>query len=108
MNDRLKDHKHIKWAKLVKEHDNYKCIVCGNGNTYLHSHHLNSYDMFVNDRYNVSNGATLCVNCHSAFHRIYGRGNNTKYQFEQFAEMMKFIINIAKKSCREAKERNIQ
>ena len=35
-------------------------------------------------RTDESNGITLCKNCHKNFHSIYGFGNNTKEQFEEW------------------------
>ena len=47
-------------------------------------HHLDGYDNFKDKRYDETNGITLCHNCHYNFHSIYGRGNNTKEQFEEW------------------------
>lgn len=67
------------------EKDNFTCVTCGDkkgGN--LNAHHINSWSTSVDDRLSVANGATLCESCHVEFHKIYGYGNNTRYQFEDF------------------------
>ena len=78
-----------KWTKKVFEKDSYMCQICGSktGNgkrVNLEAHHLDGYNWNVEGRYTVDNGVTLCKECHSKFHSIYGYGNNTKEQFEEF------------------------
>lgn len=71
------------WVKSVKERDNYKCTVCGS-NEEIVAHHLNSYDMFEEERTDLENGLTLCSKCHLNFHSEYGFGSNTKQQFDEW------------------------
>jgi len=97
MNDRFKDPHHKKWAKAIKERDGFACQVCETQVGYLHSHHLNSYDIFISQRYELNNGLTLCKHCHFLFHSIYGSGGNTFFQFNEFTKMLKLIKNIALK-----------
>ncbi len=76
---------YIKWRKDVYERDNYSCQVCGdNKGGNLIAHHLESYDINIELRTVVSNGITIDENCHDLFHKIYGYGNNTTAQFEEF------------------------
>jgi hypothetical protein len=35
-------------------------------------------------RLELSNGACLCVSCHTKFHKTYGYGDNTRKQFNEF------------------------
>lgn len=72
----------------VYERDNYTCQCCselGNGSN-LNAHHLDGYNWCKDKRTDIDNGITLCSNCHKEFHRIYGKGNNTKEQYEQFKQ----------------------
>ena len=94
--DRSNDPKYISWAKAVKVKFDYKCIICfADGNrVYLESHHLNSWDWDIQNRYNLDNSACLCEFCHKKFHQIFGYGNNHKYQFEQFKEIYKIFQNL--------------
>ena len=91
-NTRDADAKHIHWARNVKERDNYTCQICRAIGVRLHSHHLNSYDIFVDQRYILDNGITLCSVCHEKFHVIFGKGSNTKFQFEQFKKSRELIL----------------
>lgn len=73
------------WRLSVFERDNFTCQLCGDdkgGN--LNAHHLNSYKWDVDNRTNVDNGITLCEKCHIEYHSVYGRGNNTKEEFEEY------------------------
>lgn len=75
------------WRKEVYERDSYTCQLCQSSNNKLNAHHLNSWNWAVEERFDVDNGITLCVDCHRNFHKEYGRGDNTKEQFEEFAQM---------------------
>ena len=95
MDDRLSDPRHIKWAKAVKERDCYECQVCGGSGGVLHSHHCNSFDVFVKERFDIENGITLCQGCHHRFHNIYGLSRNTRHQFSEFKSLTEFIHKMA-------------
>ncbi|MNX38046.1 hypothetical protein D3C86_683690 [compost metagenome] len=75
---------HVEWARLVKERDAYTCQVCDQWGRSLVSHHLMAYANFPDLRLDVTNGVTLCARCHKAFHKRYGKGDNTREQFEEF------------------------
>ena len=78
------------WRRLRDKiflRDKYTCQVCGDssgGN--LVAHHLDSYSMYPDKRTRISNGITLCKNCHIEFHNLYGYKENTKTQFIHFIE----------------------
>lgn len=64
-----RDRKHHEWKKKIFIRDNYTCQNCGarNGNgkrITLNAHHIKPYAFFIKLRYEVSNGITLCKDCH--------------------------------------------
>lgn len=75
-----------KWRKEVFKRDDYICQCCGVRGSCLNAHHLNSWDWDIEGRFDIDNGATLCVACHLMFHKQYGYGNNTKEQYEDFIQ----------------------
>lgn len=72
------------FVKDVLARDNYTCQRCGQKNGDLTVHHLDGYNWCIDKRTEVTNGITLCNNCHKFFHSIFGHGNNTKEQFEEW------------------------
>ena len=73
------------WRNGVWERDKYTCQRCGGGvGGSIVAHHLNGFDNYVEWRFDVDNGVTLCDMCHRAFHSAYGSGNNTRAQFLQW------------------------
>lgn len=78
---------YIQWRKSVFERDDYTCFTCGQVGGNLNAHHLDGYDKFIELRTELSNGATLCELCHDEFHNKYGRGNNTRKQFEEYTQI---------------------
>ena len=72
------------FVKQVMFRDNHTCQCCGQHGGQLEVHHLDGYDWCVEKRTSAENGITLCSNCHGNFHSIYGYGNNTRQQFEEW------------------------
>lgn len=60
--NKLKEYK--KWRLRVFERDNFTCVNCGKVGGYLEAHHIKSYTKHPKLRFVVSNGVTLCRNCH--------------------------------------------
>lgn len=81
------------WRLNVYERDNFICQCCGyDKGGILVAHHLDGWNWNKIDRFNVDNGITLCSLCHDDFHLMYGYGDNTKEQFEDFMAEM-FSVN---------------
>jgi hypothetical protein len=55
------------WRLNVFERDNYKCLLCGS-NQQIHAHHIERWADNISKRLTLSNGATLCKNCHRKYH----------------------------------------
>ena len=85
---------HAIWRTKVFKRDCGTCQIIGkrylpastrNGQKWaINAHHLNGYHWDKENRYNVDNGVTLCKPIHDLFHKLYGKKNNTKEQFEDF------------------------
>jgi len=87
----------------VLSRDNYKCVCCRK-DYKLEVHHLNGYDKFEDERYDVNNAVTLCKNCHDNFHARYGKGNNTREQFEEWFGSVKDIVSKESVNLNRARE----
>lgn len=80
------------WRIDVMTRDEFTCQICSDstgGN--LHAHHMDSYNWAKDKRTDVSNGVTLCSDCHKGFHQEYGNGNNTKQQYENYKNKTKAL-----------------
>ena len=77
-----------RWSQAVKKRDNHTCYVCSSKESII-AHHLDSLSNNTSKMYDINNGVCLCDKCHKEFHSIYGYGNNTKEQFEDFYKCKK-------------------
>ena len=80
---RLSEFGYYQWRQSVFKRDNRSCVLCGSKKS-LNAHHLYSWNKYIDLRFDINNGVTLCENCHKGFHKIYGNGDNTKEQFEEY------------------------
>jgi len=73
------------WRQSVFTRDNYTCQVCGSRGK-LNAHHLNSWSLDLDNRFNLENGITLCKKCHFDFHMSLGgyRIPATKEDFKRW------------------------
>lgn len=82
----LRDQDNVKlqaWAQEVKKVYKHRCFLTKVNNDLV-SHHLESWSTSEEKRYLVSNGVCLAKAVHIQFHQVYGWGDNTTKQFEQF------------------------
>ena len=56
------------WRKAILERDGYSCTNCGKKQEDLelplHTHHIKSFFIFKELRFDMNNGQTLCESCH--------------------------------------------
>ena len=72
------------WRNSVYTRDDYTCQVCYVKGNSINAHHLQGYNKHIDLRTDKNNGVTMCSEHHNDFHNIYGRGNNTKEQYEEY------------------------
>jgi hypothetical protein len=58
------------WRLKVFRRDNFTCRECSKRQGDLNAHHIIFWAESPKDRFRVSNGVTLCVNCHKYIHRF--------------------------------------
>ena len=67
--DSYRDGPSSTWRKDVFKRDKYTCQYCGVVGGKLNAHHIKEWAKYPEYRYDISNGLTLCVNCHKKEHR---------------------------------------
>lgn len=73
LNERIrKSGAYQEWRKSVFERDDYTCQECKQRGGELHADHIKQFAYFPELRFVLSNGRTLCVNCHRQT-ETYGR-----------------------------------
>lgn len=72
------------WIKKIFQRDNYTCQITGKCGGKLSAHHLYSWNKYPEKRFDINNGITISRLLHKEFHDLYGRGNNTPEQFEDY------------------------
>lgn len=56
--------KYVEWRSSVYKRDVFSCRVCGKKGVYIEAHHIKKKAKFPTLAFVVSNGITLCKNCH--------------------------------------------
>lgn len=58
-----------KWREKIIKRDKNICKLCGIRTDEIHVHHLISFNRSEKFATDISNGMSLCVNCHSLIHK---------------------------------------
>jgi len=87
------------WTKEVLERDNYICQKCGQRfeKIFLHTHHIKPISKYPSLILDVSNGITLCKNCHFTT-ESFGRKLEKSAKILLNAEKRQFINKISNNS----------
>jgi rRNA maturation protein Nop10 len=64
---------YVRWRKQVLERDGHKCTKCGSEEN-LHAHHIKPFAKYEKQRFKLSNGLTLCKDCHTKVHSKKNKG----------------------------------
>ncbi len=67
---RKRDYIWVQWRKNVFERDDYTCQDCGQSGVILEAHHILTWALNPELRYDVDNGRTLCTQCHKKYLKI--------------------------------------
>jgi len=57
-----------KWRTAILERDNCICQMCGETEEELHAHHILPRRDYPQYEFEISNGITLCADCHYQIH----------------------------------------
>lgn len=60
---------YTEWRANVFNRDNFTCVMCGQVGGELNAHHIKEYAKYPKLRYEISNGVTLCKECHKKIHK---------------------------------------
>lgn len=68
-NDRALFSKSLKiWRHNVYQRDKYTCQICVKKGGSLHAHHIKPFADYIELRFMINNGQTLCEQCHGKIH----------------------------------------
>ena len=87
--NRYKDHAGglaTNWRRQILIRDENTCVECGaenegNKKHFLHAHHIKSWKDFPDLRFELHNGVTLCVFCHSKKHPYLANTILNRYNY---------------------------
>lgn len=75
---------YMTWRKKVLKRDVFTCVCCGEFNTQLNVHHIESFSRRPDIALDVNNGVTLCEDCHKEYHNNFFHADATVDSFDEF------------------------
>lgn len=105
-NKKRKSKKYRNFLKEVKKRDGYKCRMCGKSGCTLSVHHLDGFAWCCERRTDPTNGITLCLTCHSEYHKMFGGGEIcTRLTFKIYTlyRLAKGLFKLANKRAKQQK-----
>lgn len=69
---------YAQWRKSVYRRDNWTCQRCHRKVKDIVAHHIKSFWTYLDLRYDVDNGQTLCRSCHKKVHKEIGQATRFK------------------------------
>ncbi len=65
---------YFNWRDIIFKRDNFECRICKKeSNGDLNAHHILSFAVYPDIRFDKNNGITVCQKCHKLLHKIFGR-----------------------------------
>lgn len=85
------------WRESVFARDNWVCQKCSVKGGNLHPHHIKNFAEWIELRFAIDNGITLCEMCHKLFHSKFGRKKNDIEQLRTFINTANLAGNTTNK-----------
>lgn len=63
------------WRKLIYKKDDYTCQFCGQRGGKLNADHIKPFSRYPELKWDLSNGRTLCIDCHKKTDTYGGKLN---------------------------------
>jgi len=82
-----------KWKRAVLERDRFTCQDCGKVGGLLDADHIKPFSLYPELRFDLSNGRTLCRECHKKTDTYAGK----IYTYKAMGEALKTTTTISKR-----------